>query len=147
MEHPIQWGILYTSSTLAAACAETNQRTRTIDRHTDAPAITIWAPTRPLHLLDLSANSTWLVRHQASASLTTRPAPHCQTWSHQIVTSLGDQIDGLHVPSTMTGTNVVLFGRAATTFPTSPTIRLPMNDPALFPTLTEIAARIGYDLI
>lgn len=146
-QHSSRWGVLYTSSTLVAACAETGQRSRTIDRHTGAPAITLWTPTRPLELLDLSADSTWAVRHRASSSLITRPAPSCQAWAHQIVTSLGAQIDGLYVPSTMTGTNVVLFGRAADTFPAYPSNRVPMNDPAAFPALQRIADTIGYDLI
>lgn len=145
--HPPQWGVLYTSSTLAAACAETGQRTRTIDRHTGAPVVTAWTPTRPLHLLDLSAGSTWLIRHQAAAALTTGPAPRCQTWAHHIVTSLGETIDGLCVPSVWTGTNVVLFARSADTFPSAPSGRTPLNDPALFPVLLKVASQIGYTLI
>jgi len=132
---------------LVAACAEVGQRTRTIDRHTGAPAVTTWTPTRPLHLLDLSAGSTWLIRHGAAATLTSRPAPRCQTWAHHIVTSLGKHIDGLYVPSVWTGTNVVLFGRAADSFPDAPTDRMPMNDPALFPALHMLSTQIGYRLI
>ncbi|WP_162802243.1 RES family NAD+ phosphorylase [Ornithinimicrobium murale] len=145
--HPPRWGVLYTSSTLTAACAETSQRTRTIDRRTGAPAVTTWTPTRPLRLLDLTAGSTWLIRHQASAALTTRPAPHCQAWAHHIVASLDEQIDGLYVPSAWTGTNVVLFGPAADAFPPAPTHRVPLDDPALFPVLQRVAAQIGCTLI
>lgn len=145
--HALRWGVLYTASTLVAACAETGQRTRTIDRHTGAPVVTTWRPTRPLHLLDLGAESTWLIRHGASSALTTRPAAHCRTWAHHIADALGGQVDGLHVPSVWTGTNVVLFGRAADSFPQAPTDRVPMNDPALFPALRMLADRIGYRLI
>lgn len=145
--HPPQWGVLYASSSLTAACAETSQRTRTIDRHTGGPVVTAWTPSRALHLLDLSAGSTWLMRHQAAAALTTRPAPHCQTWAHHIVDALGELVDGLCVPSAWTGTNVVLFGRAADTFPAAPTGRTPLNDPALFPALHTIATQIGCTLI
>lgn len=145
--HPPRWGVLYAASTLFAACAEPSQQTRTIDRHTGGPTVVTWTPTRPLHLLDLSAQSTWLIRHRASAALTTRPAPHCQTWARHIVASLGEQLDGLHVPSAWAGTNVVLFGRAADTFPAAPTARVPMDDPALFPALRLIASQIGYDLM
>lgn len=145
--HAPRWGVLYTASTVMAACAETGQRTRTIDRHTGAPAVTTWAPTRPLQLLDLDATSTWLIRHRASAALTTRPAAHCQTWAHHIAADLGGQVDGLHVPSVWAGTSVVLFGRAADSFPPAPEVRLPLADPALFPLLRILADRIGYRLI
>lgn len=145
--HPPRWGVLYTSSTLTAACAETSQRTRTIDRHTGAPMVTTWTPTRPLRLLDLTAGSTWLIRHRAAAALTTGPAPHCQTWANRIVASLDEVIDGLCVPSVWTGTNVVLFGPGANTFPPAPTDRMPLADPALFPVLQKVAAQIGCRLI
>ncbi|WP_168207595.1 RES family NAD+ phosphorylase [Microlunatus elymi] len=146
-EHPPRYGVLYTASTLAAACAETNQSTRMIDRHTDTPVITVWSPMRPLQLLDLGPRSSWLIRHRASASLITRPAPHGQSWARDIVAALGDQIDGLCVPSSMTGTNVVLFGRAGKTFPAFPSNRMPLNDPAIFPLLQKIATKVGYGLL
>lgn len=145
--HPARWGVLYTTSTLLTACAETGQSTRTIDRRSGAPVVTTWTPARPLRLLDLSAGSTWLVRHGASASLAARPARYCQAWAHHIVDSLGGQIDGLHVPSSWTGTNVVLFGRAASTFPVAPVDRMAMDDPSLYPTLRLIATQLGYSLI
>lgn len=145
--HSPRWGVLYTASTLLAACAETGQRTRTIDHHTGAPVVTTWRPTRPLHLLDLSAKSTWLIRHGASSALTTRPAAHCQTWAHHIVAALGDEVDGLHVPSVWTGTNVILFGRAADSVPQVPHERIALDDPALFPALHMVADQIGYRLI
>lgn len=109
--------------------------------------VTTWTPTRPLQLLDLGATSTWLIRHRASSALTTRPAPDCQTWAHHVADTLGDQVDGLHVPSVWTGTNVVLFGRAADAFPPAPEDRLSMADPALFPLLQMLVDRIGYRLI
>lgn len=145
--HAPGWGVLYTASTLLAACAETGQRTRTIDRHTGAPVVTIWRPTRPLHLLDLGAESTWLIRHGASSALTTRPAAHCRTWAHHIAAALGDTVDGLRVPSAWTGTNVVLFARSADSFPIAPHERIALDDPALFPALQMLAGRIGYRLI
>lgn len=145
--HSPRWGVLYAASTLVAACAETGQRTRTIDRHTGAPAVTTWRPTRPLHLLDLGAESTWLIRHGAASALTTRPAAHCRTWAHHIADTLGDRVDGLHVPSAWTGTNIVLFGRSADASPPAPQDRIPMNDPALFPALQMLADTIRYRLI
>lgn len=145
--HSARWGVLYTASTLLTACAETGQSSRTIDRRSGAPVVTTWTPTRPLELLDLSADSTWLVRHGASASLTSRPARHCQAWAHDIVATLGEQIDGLLVPSTWTGTNVVLFARATQTFPAAPSTRMAMNDPGLYPVLSRIAARIGFAIV
>ena len=145
--HPPRWGVLYTASTLMAACAETGQRTRTIDRHSGGPTVTTWTPTRALQLLDLGASSPRLIRHRASSALTTRPAPNCQTWAHHIVDALGDRVDGLLVPSTWTGTNVVLFGRAADAFPTTPEGRVALDEPALFPTLQRLGTRIGYRVI
>lgn len=146
--HPHRWGVLYAASTVLAACAETGQRTRTIDRVSGSPALLIWTPTRPLQLLDLTSDSTFLIRNRAAAALTTRPTAHCQTWAHHIVRSAHvPPIDGLLVPSPWTGTNIVLFGASSDSFPTTPSTRASLSDPPLFPMLTTIAHRIGFTLI
>lgn len=146
-QHAARWGVLYASSTLEAACAEVSQHTRVIDRRTGDPVVTVWSPSRPLHLLDLGPGSTWLIRHRASSALISRPAQHCQAWAHEIVAALGASVDGLLVPSMWTGTNVVLFGRAHDAFPPAPSLRVPLADPAIFPILEAVATRIGATLV
>lgn len=142
--HPSRWGVLYTSSTLTGACAETGQRHRVIDRRTGSVYLE-WAPTRALRLLDMTATGTWLIRNGAAASLTSIAPKHCQRWAHAIATHAGNSegavaIDGLLVPSVWTGHNVVLMSGSADSFPSAPRRSVSLSDPALLPVLTKIAA-------
>lgn len=141
------WGVLYCGDSLATACAEVGQATRTIDRVTGAPVVMEWSPARPLELLDLRSSATWLIRHGGASALVHGVTSVTRRWAHGIATDLGGVIDGLLVPSTMTGTNIVLFGRASDTFPTAPRTSIPLTAPQLFPVLDRIAAQLGYELV
>lgn len=147
-QHAPRWGVLYTSSTLIGACAETGQRSRVIDRRTGAPAVLEWTPTRTLQLLDLTPNGTWLIRNGAAASLTSIAPRYCQRWSHAIAAQAAHQVDvpvdGLLVPSVWTGHNLVLTGPSIDAFPAAPNRNVPLSDPTLLPLLTTIASTIGF---
>jgi len=133
-------GVLYAACDVATALAEVYQATRTIDTAIGAPALTGWRPTRPLNLLNLT--ETWLVRNQASYALLHRTV--CRTWARTIHLTW-PHLDGLYVPSTMTGRpNVVLWDPAADSFPTDPEFTRPLDHPRVRPIIRTAARTIGY---
>ncbi len=136
-------GVLYTATSLQAALAEVFRATRRIDVVSDGPVVMAWTPTRPLELLDLSADSAWLLRHGGAAALPHGPVAVCRRWAAGIHTNL-PRLDGLYVPSTMFGANVVLFRPALDSFPATPEAQWPLRDPFLLHLVQAEAAGIGY---
>ena len=138
-------GVLYAASDLATSLAEVYQTTRVIDTLAGAPTLTAWQPQRSLHLLDLSG--TWLLRNTASAALLGAPRSVCRRWARVIYTTW-PELDGLYVPSTMTGRpNIVLWDAAADSIPTLPSFSRPLTHPLVWSIAQAAAAEIGYSIL
>jgi len=135
--------VLYAATDVATAVAEVWQVTRRIDVHLGRPVLVRATPTRALRLLDLTDASTWPLRQGASASLPHAGRGTSRAWSRAILDAAPD-LDGLYVPSTKTGRNVVLFPGGIAALPSSPDMSIPADDPAAKALLEVIAARIGY---
>lgn len=138
-------GVLYASVDIETALAKVFQTTRMIDTRIGAPRLTAWEPTRRLRLLDLSG--TWLIRNGASAALSAAPRATCRRWARAIHLAW-PELDGLAVPSTMTGgTNVVLWNAAADSLPESPAFSRALAHPLVWAIAQDAAVRIGYRII
>lgn len=139
--HP-GYGMCYTAGDVGTCVAEVFAPTRSVQ--TDGFHLTGWAPTRPLRLLDLSGD--WALRNGASHSLYAAPRRVCRNWSHAIRDTWPD-LDGLWVPSTLTGeTNVALYEPATDAMPDSPRFSRQLANPAVWNVIDEAARRIGYEL-
>jgi cob(I)alamin adenosyltransferase len=135
-------GVLYAAGDVATSLAEVYQGSRVIDTQAGAPRLTAWRPTRPLRLLDLSG--TWLLRNRASAALFAAPRAVCRRWTRRIYTTWQD-LDGLQVPSTMTGRlNVTLWNTARDSMPETPLFSRPLAQPLVWSLTFAAADEIGY---
>lgn len=95
------------------------QQSRRIDL-TDDRALSGWTLQEPLRLLDL-ASSDWALRNSAAHMLTAAPRSTCRAWARAIHNQLGNRIDGILTPSTITGDPVVVvFDSGGRCFPTAP---------------------------
>jgi hypothetical protein len=145
--HPISGAeaVLYAAADVATSLAEIYQTTRVIDTRAGAPTLTAWQPQRRLRLLDLSG--TWLLRNSASAALLAAPRSTCRRWARVIYTTW-PELDGLYVPSTMTGcANIVLWNAAADSMPTMPSFSRPLTHPLIWSITHAAAAEIGYHIL
>lgn len=142
MEHP-GCGVLYAATSIQGAIGEVFQKTRRVDVVSAAPVMLAWTPSRALELLDLGPGSRWLIRNRGAAALAHGPIEGCQQWAAAIHTHFPD-LDGLWVPSTMYGTNAVLFQRSVGTFPSAPDAERPLRDPAMLKLVHAEAAQIGF---
>lgn len=112
--------VSYTAADYTTAFAEVFQSTRII-RLSEQRTLSAWTPVRALQLLDLVPPSDWSLRYGASASLPYAARNICRGWARAIYAELGGTVDGLRVPSTLTGAPmVVLFSRAESAFPVAP---------------------------
>lgn len=138
-------GVLYAAGDLATSLAEVYQTTRVIDTRAGTPTLTAWHPQRPLHLLDLS--TTWLLRNSASTALLAAPRSVCRRWARAIYTTWPD-LDGLYVPSTMTGRpNIVLWTAGADSIPMMPEFSRPLAHPLVWSITQAAAGEIGYTIL
>ena len=138
-------GVLYAAADIATSLAEVYQTTRVIDTRAGAATLTAWQPQRRLHLLDLSG--TWLLRNTASAALLAAPRSTCRRWARAIYTTW-PELDGLYVPSTMTGRpNIVLWKAAADSIPTMPSFSRPLTHPLVWSIAQAAADEIGYRIL
>lgn len=138
-------GVLYAAADVATSLAEVYQTMRVIDTRAGAPALTAWQPQRRLRLLDLSG--TWLLRNTASAALLAAPRSICRRWARAIYTAW-PELDGLYVPSTLTGRpNIVLWNAAADSMPTMPSFSRPLTHPLVWSIAQAAAAEIGYHIL
>lgn len=135
--------VLYTATDIATAVAEVWQVSRRIDVALGRPILVRATPARALRLLDLTDASTWPLRQGAAASLPHAPRTTCRAWARAIFDA-APELDGLYVPSTLTGKNVVLFPAGVGALPQSADLTIPADDPAAKALLQTIAARIGY---
>jgi RES domain len=138
-------GVLYAAADVATSLAEVYQITRVIDTRAGAPTLTAWQPKRRLQLLDLSG--TWLLRNKASAALLAAPRSACRRWARAIHTTW-PELDGLYVPSTLTGRpNIVLWNAAADSIPAMPSFSRPLTHPLMWSITQAAAAEIGYRIL
>ena len=138
-------GVLYSAADVATSLAEVYQTTRVIDTRAGAPTLTAWQPQRRLRLLDLSG--TWLLRNTASAALLAAPRSICRRWARVIYTTW-PELDGLYVPSTLTGRpNIVLWNAAADSIPAMPSFSRPLTHPLVWSIAQAAADEIGYDIL
>lgn len=138
-------GVLYAAADVATSLAEVYQTTRVIDTRAGAPTLTAWKPVRPLRLLDLSG--TWLLRNTVSTALLAAPRSTCRRWARAIYTTWPD-LDGLRVPSTMTGRpSVVMWSAAADSIPETPSFSRPLTHPLVWSIAQAAAAEIGYRIL
>jgi RES domain len=138
-------GVLYAAADIGTSLAEVYQTTRVIDTRAGAPTLTAWQPQRGLRLLDLSG--TWLLRNSASAALLAAPRSTCRRWARAIYTTW-PELDGLYVPSTLTGRpNIVLWNAAADSIPTMPSFSRPLTHPLVWSIAQAAAAEIGYHIL
>jgi hypothetical protein len=138
-------GVLYAAADVATSLAEVYQTTRVIDTRAGAPTLTAWQPQRRLRLLDLSG--TWLLRNTASAALLAAPRSICRRWARAIYTTW-PELDGLYVPSTLTGrATIVLWNAAADSIPAMPSFSRPLTHPLVWSITQAAAAEIGYHIL
>ncbi|GAA1902990.1 hypothetical protein [Lapillicoccus jejuensis] len=118
-----------------------------LDRTTDGPRFVLWAPTRPLRLLQLS-DSTWVARAGGNAALTSGARGTARAWSRAIHRSYPD-VDGLLWSSSVLppGRSVVLYERARDAVPSAPDSDRALAEPFLQPALARIAGRYGLTLL
>lgn len=138
-------GVSYTGTDFQTAFVEMFQSRRAITL-TDEQALTAWTPQRPLTLLDLIADG-WALRHGASASLPNAGKSTCRNWARAIYAELGGQIDGISVPSTMTGTSMaVLFSPAADAFPPAPAFSRILAHPAVETLALAVSEQVDWPI-
>lgn len=139
-DHPAS-AVMYSAPDVTTAFGEVFQHRRAITL-SDAHALVGWTSVRPLRLLDLS--DTWAVRSGASASLHAAPRGTCRSWAKDI-RHTWPELDGLHVPSTMTSRPmVVLFTPALDSFPAGPALARPLDHPDLASVIVDAADDLGW---
>jgi len=142
-------GVSYAAPEYTTAFAEVFQGDRAITLTSDR-ALSGWRPTRPLELLNLTGgdgSGDWAVRHGASASLPQAPKSTCRAWASAVHEQLGEQIDGLLVPSTVTGDRmVVLFARSADAFPTAPDFSRTLEQADVLTLAVRVRGRLGWPI-
>lgn len=140
----VGFGVSYAGSDVTTVVAESFQSRRVIALSGQQELVG-WVPTRPLSLLN--ASSAWVLRNGASASLHAAPKSTCRAWAQAIRAERGD-LDGLLVPSTMTGKPmVVLFGPAASAFPASPAFAEPLDTPLARALVVPAARELAWPAV
>lgn len=142
-------GVSYAAPDVTTAFAEIFQGDRAITLTSDR-ALSGWRPIRPLELLNLTGgdgSGDWAVRHGASASLPQAPRSTCRAWASAIHDQLGDRIDGLLVPSTVTGDPmVVLFARSTDAFPVAPSFSRTLEQADVLTLAVRVRGRLGWPI-
>ena len=144
-EHP-GTGVWYAAADPTAALAEAFQTQRTIDRFRADPYLTALRFTRPLALLDLSADSTgaWPTRAGGTYALSTGPHSITQRWARSITEAFPD-LDGVRYNSRFAGHPfIALFAPAADAMPARPVLSLPLSHPGLAVRIATAAYSLGY---
>jgi hypothetical protein len=151
--HPNR-SLMYAAVNQPAACdplptviLETFGDARVIDRRTSSPHLSIWEPTRPLSLLDLT-DSDWVARAGANAALTSGSRAVARGWSRAIWNAY-PTIDGLIWASSVRprGRSIVLYERAVGAIPDVASVDLPLSSSLLAPALRRIAVDLNFTLL
>ena len=144
-DHPVE-RVLYSAADLVTALAERFQHNREIrGTQPSAPGVYAWAPTRPLHLIDL--RGVGALRLGASHVLNTGPQSSTRAWARAIRDGWSNA-DGIAYASSMTGrTCIALWAPAADTFPTAPAFAKLLSDaaPSWQLRVRSTAVETGYD--
>ncbi|MGO1183016.1 MAG: RES family NAD+ phosphorylase [Micrococcaceae bacterium] len=142
-------GVSYTATDFTTAFAEVFQSDRAITLTSDR-ALSGWHPIRPLELLDLTGgegSGDWAVRHGASASLPQAPKSTCRAWAAAIHDQLGSHLDGLWVPSTVTGDPmVVLFPGSSSAFPVAPSFSRTLQHADVLTMAVQVRQRLHWPI-
>lgn len=143
-EHPR--GVMYAAASVTTAFAEVFQAGRVITRD-GTRAVASWIPTRSLAFVDFSG--TFLIRNSASFSLAVGPKRFTRSWAHAVDQQLGDQVDGIHYLSAVTGQPAfALFERAWAdpSFPATVGFQRTLDDPLLRGLLAAVATELNYGI-
>lgn len=153
--HPLPSGIhpshaiMYCACSLPTALAEAFQDARHVDLVANSPRLTIWKPSRPLTLLNLTSTSSWTLQNGAAHSLNSlQDIALSQEWARAIFAAdIDDELDGLLVESTMTGyDSVVLFKPAEESLPVAPIADAPLAAQHARLLIKAAAKEIGYSV-
>lgn len=138
--------VSYTAGDPSTAFAEVFQGSRIISLTSDR-ALTAWVPTARLELLDL-IDSDFAIRNGAADALSAAPRSTCRAWARAIWAEFGNQVSGLKVRSTMTGDSiVVLFPKAAHTFPVAPAFTRSLDHPDVAALARRAGTRFGWPTV
>lgn len=149
----VKWGLGgrpgVTSDPLRTAVLECAQDGY-LDRSTNKPRLVVWSPARSLRLLALS-DSDWLPRAGGNAALLSGARGVARHWSRKVYADYAgtDEVDGLLWASSVhpAGRSMVLFERARTALPASPTVDRPLDEPAFTDALGRIAQEFNLTLL
>lgn len=135
-------GVLYCATQGMTCLAEVFQRTRVIDRSTGEPQLCVFAPRRPLRLLDLTG--AFATRMGASLAIHSGPRPRGRAWARALYEAY-DHDGLLYLSSMNAGAGaLVLNDRAAEALPEALDFNRPLADPTLTDLIDACAARLGY---
>ncbi|GAA4492094.1 RES family NAD+ phosphorylase [Rhodococcus olei] len=146
-DHP-RHGVWYGASDVPGALAEMFQATHVIDRTAGTPYLTGLQFTRPLCLLDVAGfgDGRWPTRVGGNFALGTAAHGIAQHWARTIRAAHPD-LDGLAYRGRFSGgLCLALFTPAASAFPPTPALSLPLDHPGLASRLAGAARRVGYIL-
>ncbi|HEU5034739.1 MAG TPA: RES family NAD+ phosphorylase [Mycobacteriales bacterium] len=137
------FGVLYAGLTLRTCLAEAFQVARVVDRHSGAPWLAVFRPTRTLRLLDLAG--TWPTRAGASQAIASGARDRARAWARAVFAAC-DDVDGLWYRSSMDAGDpaICLWERAADALPAAPAVHLPLDAPALALPIARACRPIGY---
>ena len=139
-------GVLYFGLSVRTSIAEVFQASSMVDRTTRRPHIAVFAPTRPLCLLDLTG--LWPTRVGASQEISSGPKDITQAWARAIRDAYPD-LDGLWYRSSMdAGDPAVCLWHppAGDALPLTPEGLLPLDYPGLDLPLARICDSLNYVL-
>ncbi len=138
--------ILYAAAGPKAALttiAEVFQSTRVVERMRGAPALTAFATTRPVQLLDLTG--IWPTRAGASTAICSGPRPRARRWSRALHEAW-PEIDGLLYSASMNAGEpaVALYERAEDALPEHPSFNRQLGDPLMLTMLKNACRELNY---
>lgn len=139
-------GVLYFGLSVRTSIAEVFQASSIVDRSTRRPHLAVFAPTRPLRLLDLCG--LWPTRAGASQEISSGPKDITQAWARTIRDAFPD-LDGLWYRSSMDSGDpaVCLWDPpAGDSLPLTPEVLVPLDYPGLDLPLARICDSLNYVL-
>jgi hypothetical protein len=143
--HPLK-AILYGADSGPTCLAEVFQDTRVVDRSRNQPALTAFALTRDLELLDVTG--AWPTRAGASMAIATGRRARAREWSRAIHAAF-PRLAGIRYGSSMDANRpaFALYERASPAIPARPHLDLPLTVPGLTLLLARACVRFGYGLV
>lgn len=139
-------GVLYFGLSVQTSIAEVFQSSSIVDRTTRRPHLAVFAPKRPLQLLDLTG--LWPTRAGASQEISSGRKDITQAWARVIREAFPD-LDGLWYRSSMdSGDPAVCLWHppAGDALPLTPEVLVPLDYPGLDLPLARICDSLNYVL-